>query len=513
MRHSLRLFFCSGAIAALLIAPVTIVAQTDRGSITGSISDSTGAVVPAAKVVATRAETGGVYETVTTTTGNYTLDSLPVGTYDLTVEAKGFEKYIQKGIHVQTVQTARIDVSLRVGSATESVTVNADAPLLKTESAEQSQTVTGDQVNELPLTYAGYGLRNPTAFTALQAGSNVTYDAGSNFEVKVNGIPNGQFRVLMDGQDITNGIDPTHLSESHPSSEALQEFTLQTSNYAAEFGQVAGGLFNFTSKSGTNKLHGSGYDYFTNEDFNAGEPYTNNGSGGLVRPKDRNNDYGFSVGGPVWIPKIYNGKDKTFFFFNLEQYRITQGYSGVTGTVPTPAYRQGNFSAALTGASLGTAPNGSSILENMIYDPNTTAVVNGQTVRTAFPNNTIPQSRIDPVAAKIQALIPNPTNSGTVNNYAETDTLPTVNSIPSLKIDQYLGSKTKLAFYWSDWENDVSKNFGDGLPAPISAARYYKTRTNSYRFTVDETVTPTFLVHVGVGEERYVHTDSAPPAT
>ena len=513
MRRSLRLVFRLGAIAALLIAPICTVAQTDRGSITGTITDSTGAVVPAAKVVARRAETGGVYETVTTSTGNYTLDSLPVGTYDLNVDANGFEKYIQRGIHVQTVQTARIDVSLKIGSSTESVTVNADAPLLKTESAEQSQTVSGDEVNNLPLTYAGNGLRNPTAFTALQAGSNVTYDAGSNFEVKVNGIPNGQFRVLMDGQDITNGIDPTHLSESHPSSEALQEFTLQTSNYAAEFGQVAGGLFNFTSRSGTNKLHGSGYDYFANEAFNAGEPFTNNGSGGLVRPIDRNNDWGFSLGGPVWIPKIYNGKDKTFFFFNLEQYRVKLGYSGVTGTVPTPAYRQGDFSAALTGTSLGTDPRGASILENMIYDPATNAVVNGQTLRTPFPNNVIPQSRIDPVAAKIQALIPLPTGPGTVNNYAESDTLPTVNSIPSVKIDQYLGTKTKVAFYWSDWENDVTKNFGDGLPTPISAARFYKTRTNSYRFTVDETVTPTFLVHVGVGEERYVHSDSAPQST
>jgi hypothetical protein len=498
---------------ALLIAPISVMAQSDRGAINGTVTDSTGAVVPAANVVATRTETGGTFQTVSTATGNYTLDSLPVGTYTVAVEGKGFQKYIQTGIHVQTAQTARVDVALQVGSASESVTVNADAPLLKTESAEQSSVVSGDEINNLPLTYAGAGLRNPTAFTNLQAGANVTYDAGSNFEVKVNGIPNGQFRVLMDGQDITSGIDPTHLSESHPSSEALQEFTLQTSNFAAEFGQVAGGLFNFTSRSGSNQLHGSAYDYFVNEAFNAGEPYTNNGTGGLVRPKDRNNDYGFSIGGPVWIPKVYNGKDKTFFFFNLEQYRVTQGYSGVTGTVPTAAYRTGDFSAALTGTVLGTDALGRPILENQIYDPGTTRTVNGQVIRDPFPGNIIPTSRIDPVAAKIQALIPNPTNSGVVNNFAETDTLPTVNSIPSIKIDQYLGTKTKIAFYWSDWENDVSKNFGDGLPTPISSARYYKTRTNSYRATVDETITPTLLLHFGVGEERYIHTDSAPPAT
>ena len=162
---------------------------------------------------------------------------------------------------------------------------------------------------------------------------------------------------------------------------------------------------------------------------------------------------------------------------------------------------------------LGTDPIGRSIMENMIYDPTTNATVNGQVIRNPFPGNMIPKSRIDPVAAKIQALMPNPTTSGIINNYAETDTLPTTNSIPSLKVDQYLGPKTKASFYWGDWKNDIPKNFGDGLPIPISSSRFYKTRTNTYRFSVDETVTPTFLVHAGIGEMRYDHHDSAPPGT
>ena len=497
----------------VLLLPALVLAQSDRGTITGTVADPVGAMVPSAKVVATRVETGAVYQTATTSTGNYTIPSLPVGTYDVSVESPGFVKYIQQGISVQTVQIARVDVVLKVGSASESVTVNADAPLLRTENAEQSQTVSGDQVNNLPLTYAGNGLRNPTAFTVLQSGANVTYDAGSNFEVRVNGVPQGIFRTLMDGQDITSGIDPTHLSEGHPSMEALQQVTLQTSNYAAEFGQVAGGLFNFTSRSGTNQFHGSAYEYWVNEVLNAGQAFTNNGSGGLVRPKDRNNNFGFSVGGPVWIPKVYNGKDKTFFFFNYEEYKTTQGFAGVLGTVPTAAYRQGDFSSALTGRSLGTDPLGRNIAENMIYDPATTRTVSGQVVRDPFPGNAIPQSRIDPVAAKIQALIPNPTGPGNINNFLESDTLPTTNSIPSLKVDHYLSPKTKLSFYWGEWKNDIPKNFGDGLPSPISSSRFYKTRTNTYRFSIDETLTPTFLVHVGVGEMRYDHFDSAPIST
>lgn len=128
----------------------------------------------------------------------------------------------------------------------------------------------------------------------------------------------------MDGQDITSGIDPTHLSETQPSVEALQEMTLQTSNFAAEFGQVGGGLVNFTSKSGTNEYHGSAYDYWTNRVLNAGQPFTNNGKGGLVKPANTNDNFDGSFGGPIWIPKFYNGKNKSFFFFNLERLHYPQ---------------------------------------------------------------------------------------------------------------------------------------------------------------------------------------------
>src|SRR5438270_10076052 len=185
--------------------------QSDRGTITGTVADQTGAVVPHAAVSAKSTETGAVFETVTTDTGNFTLPSLPAGNYDLTVSAAGFNKYIQQGIQVQVVQTARIDVVLKVGSANESVTVSADAPLLKTESAEQSRTVTGDRINDLPLTLTNNGIRNPVAFAQLAPGTYAP--PGGNFTMRVNGAPINTYKTLMDGQDITSGIDPTHLSE------------------------------------------------------------------------------------------------------------------------------------------------------------------------------------------------------------------------------------------------------------------------------------------------------------
>ena len=164
-------------VAFSLLLPALVFGQSDRGTITGTVSDPAGAVVPGAKVVAKSPENGSILETVTTATGNYTLPSLPVGLYDLSVEAAGFSKYIQAGIHIQVVQTARIDVVLQVGSTSQSMTVTADATLLRTESAEQSATVNGDKVNELPMSFTN-NPRSPIGFAGITPGA--TNISGSN---------------------------------------------------------------------------------------------------------------------------------------------------------------------------------------------------------------------------------------------------------------------------------------------------------------------------------------------
>jgi len=373
--------------AVLLTVSLAAFAQSDRGTITGTVSDPANAIIPGAKITAKNVETGAGYETVTTGTGNYTLPSLPVGSYDLTVEASGFGKYLQQGITIQTVQTARIDVILKVGSTTESVTVNADAPLLKTESAEQSKSIKGDKINQMPMALNG-GVRNPIIGIMLAPG--VYSPNPGSFTMRVNGGVNNSYKVLMDGQDVTmSGSDPTHLSESQPSVDSLEEVTLQSSNFAAEFGQVAGGLVNMTSRSGTNQYHGTAFEYLRNEFMDAGRAYTNDGGGHLLRPRSRNHDFGFTAGGPIWIPKLYNGRNKTFFFFNLEWFKLRNVTAGTFTTVPTAAYRTGNFASALTGRTL-TASDGSRILEGSIFDPATERTVNGQLVRDVFPCNIIP---------------------------------------------------------------------------------------------------------------------------
>jgi hypothetical protein len=500
--------------AVLLAISLAAFAQSDRGTITGTISDPAGAVIPSASVVAVQPQTGAQYQTVTTATGNYTLASLPAGVYNLTVEGAGFKKFIQTGITVQVAQTARVDITLEVGSLSQSVTVDADAPLLRTESAEQSTTVTSEVINALPLNFgSAFGqtntagnVRNPLAFASLAPGtSNV---AGSNTMIRVNGAPNSTYKVMFEGQDTTSTIDSSHFNEMQPSVEALQEFTLQTSNYAAEFGQVAGGLFNLTAKSGSNAIHGSGYEYFTNELLNSGIPFTDNGSGRHVKSRDRRNDFGTSLGGPVYLPKLYNGRDKTFFFFSVEFYRNKRVDSGTFATVPTDAMRRGDFSAILTGKSLGTDTQGRSILENTLYDPNTNRLLNGAVVRDPFPGNVIPQTRFDPVAAKIQALIPAATRAGLTNNFAQVVPNPRIQNIPSVKADHSFSANSKASLYWSRYSSDATSG-SDGMPAPLTGLRMRYLRTTTARINYDATLSPTFLVHAGIGYVRYNNPDIA----
>jgi hypothetical protein len=249
---------------------------------------------------------------VTTNTGNFTLASLPAGTYDFSVEAQGFKKVTQQGIQVQVAQIVRLDIALQVG-ATTSITVSAAAPLLKSENAEQSVNVNSDRINNLPLNFGGGGgntgnIRSWTAFALLSPG--VVGNANGN---RANGAQANQFKIIIEGQDVTSSNDTGWTSTvSQASVEMIEEFSLQTSNYAAEFGQVAGGLFNFTTKSGTNLLHGSAYEYFANEALDAHRPFTG------IRPTSRKHDAGGSIGGPVYIPKLYDGRNRTFFFFNYE---------------------------------------------------------------------------------------------------------------------------------------------------------------------------------------------------
>jgi hypothetical protein len=495
-------------MACLVVLATSLWAQGDRGSITGTVSDQSSAVVPAAKITLKNTENGAVSTAATTETGNYTVPGLPAGLYELTVEAAGFKKTMQSGIRVQVAQTARVDVTMQLGATTESVTVTAESPLLRTESAEQSMNITGGKVNDLPLNFggggaAGGGIRNWLSFIILAPGVS-----GTGYTAPINGIPvgsYGNFKVYLEGQDSTSSIDPNWTSSVAAASvETINEFAVQSSNFSAEFGQVAGGFYNFTTKSGTNQIHGSAYEYWANEALDARRPFSH------ALDRDRKNDYGFTVGGPVWLPKIYNGRNKTFFFFGLERFANNQLSSSAYSTVPTAAYRLGDFSAALTGKTLTDASSGMTFPENAIYDPNSTQTVNGRVVRTQFPGNIIPPSQVrDPVALKIQQMIPAPVNTETTLNWLPNIVTNTQQQIPSLKLDQSVSDKTKLSFNWTQQHtNQIAAP--DGLPEPLTASRPKLVQGNQFRVNVDRTVSPTLIVHVGAGFYRFINPDSSP---
>jgi hypothetical protein len=490
----------------LFLFSLAAFAQSDRGTITGTVSDTTGAVIPGVKVDAMNVETSARYETVSTETGNYTLPQLPSGLYQLSAELPGFKKYVRQGITVLVAQTLRLDVRLDVGSTGESVTVTEAAPLLKTESSEVAHNVNAEFLNNVPLlgigrlASGGTGIRSAYSVVNVVPGATWLPDQ----TIRVNGMEGNTSALRVDGQDATATISNGSITQTQQSVEAIQEVAVQTSNFAAEFGQAGSGLFNVTMRSGTNQFHGSVYDYWVNEALNAGWPNTVDGRGHLLRNRERRNDWGFSFGGPVKL-KVYDGRDKTFFFVNFEQFRETQ-VSNFPVTVPTLAYRRGDFGEALTNRLLTTDGLGRPVMENAIYDPTTERVINGVRYRDTYPNNIIPPGKLDPVALKVQEYIPLPNRPGLTNNYVPNDVNPRISQIPSVKIDHLLSARLKVSGYWSRTQTDTPNNTS-GLPQPISTTVGQHVKADTIRISTDYTVTPTTLLHLGAG---YVHVVSDP---
>src|SRR5579884_1633760 len=521
-----------GTLLFLFLPVINLFAQSNQGTITGTISDPSGAVVAAAEIDVKNRDTGIVYQGGTSNTGNYVIP-VPAGFYEITVNVPGFKKFVQQNVQVIVATDTRRDVTLEVGQASDVVTVADTAPLLKTESGEMSHLVELKEAVELPLlTISGGGytgattmgnIRNPLQTSLLLPG--VTF--ANDMALVVNGLPSNSESIRIEGQDSTGTIWKVYQQRSQTMGvEAVQEVSVQTSNFAAEYGQVGGGYFNFTMKSGTNQLHGSAYDYIVNEAFNAGLPFTDastvspNRKGQHIRNVQRRNDFGFTLGGPIKIPKVYNGENKSFFFFNFEQYRENRLIANGLQSVPTQAYRGGDFSTsgcfnfnaaanqcntnpvALTqGGAPAIDSAGQALTYGEVFDPNTTRVVNGFQVRTPFPNQIIPASRMDPVALKIQNMLPLPNAPGIINNFnipAYVNFVHTTNF--SWKIDQALSPTAKLSWYYSHYGwNSPNAN---GFTEPFTGAVPTAYRNHTTRVNYDQSITPTLLLHIGVG---YLH--------
>jgi hypothetical protein len=420
----LTLALCCALFSTILFG------QAGTGTITGTVTDPAGAVVPNTPVEVRNTDTNVAYPAQTTDTGAYTVPRLPPGPYSVSVGAAGFKKLTRAGVTVDAGQTLPLDLVLEVGSNTESVTVTAEATLLKTESGDVVHNVTLAQLDDLPILGVGTanagsnGIRNPYNSVVFLPG--VSYVA--NFAMIVNGAPTNTAGYRIEGLDNTNHTVAFAIMQNMPNADAIQEMAIQTSNYAAEFGQAGGGLFNITMKSGTNQFHGTAFEYFVNEDLNAGAPFSYKPEGGKFKLRNRRNDFGGTFGGPIVIPKLYDGRNKSFFFYSYEYYKEAQGLT-FSDTLPTSRYQAGDFSEISPNGGAGFNPAigvpstpiatdaaGRSVFANEIFDPTTRTTVGGVGVATPFTNNIIPLSRFSPVATSVQKLLPGLSNGDRSQN-------------------------------------------------------------------------------------------------
>jgi len=395
-----RLLILAPLVILLLSLPMA--AQVDRGTITGKVLDQSGAVVPGADIIATNTETGVVTKTLSNDVGLYTLSNIPIGKYEIRFALTGFKTFSRTGIEVTVAQTVRLDVTLETGQITETVTVSADATLLKTDTPMVSTTLQSKVVTDLPLSFAGGRSLENFAY-AITPGVE-----GNNWTSYIAGAPAFSKEVLIDGSSATAQIQG-HIGESSPTMEAVQEFSVQTSGMSAEYGRTSGGVFNFALKSGTNRPGGSAFYYGRNEALNANS-WMNNWRLGAspndpryARPRDRQSVVGGSLGGPVVIPKLYDGRNKTFVFGAFEHYmqqrmQLSQSYGQ---TVPIPDFLDGNFSKLLTTTVLGKDALGRDVYSGQIFDPKTMKQVGSRWVADPFPGNIIPKARLSAVSSKV----------------------------------------------------------------------------------------------------------------
>ncbi len=448
----------------LLASTASLRAQTTNGSIQGTVTDPSGAAIGGASVTGRNLDTGLTITTVTTDAGLYSLANLPPGRYTVTVQGPGLKKYSREGVTVQTDATVALDVQMQIGAVSENVTVIADASQLETATSDIGSTVQRTLVANLPLEVAGT-IRNPVQFITLvpgfvgKVGNNPADNATDDF--KVNGGQEGGTDVLVDGVSISL-VSPNIQWNKGVSPEAVQEFKVLQSNFSPEYGESGDGIVSLTVKSGTNEFHGSAYDYLRNRVLDANS-WQNNTSD-TRKPIDTQNDFGATAGGPVRLPHIYNGHDKTFFFFAFEGFRLQTGGVDVR-SLPTASFRKGDFSSLLPGTQL--------------YDP---------TTHNAIPGNILtndPNFKASAVITKLFALLPPPTNSNPNNNVIGTKTDKTIANLWDLKIDHTISDKQRISggFDFDNTSFGETSSFGPIFGSSKPQSTRYARFSHNYVFS------------------------------
>jgi hypothetical protein len=410
------------AALSVLLCALPLAAQNVTGSITGIVKDPSGAAIPGARIKATNSGTQLSFEAASDEIGSYTVRNIPVGIYAVTAQAAGFTTHEAGGIRVQVNETVRLDMALPIGTSTEVVIVEATAPAVDTVSPTLKSVVDQKRIEDLPLNG-----RNPTQLMRLVAGVTTAFGSdvtsGTTYPgttpVSVNGGRANTTNYVLDGNQ--NNDHYSNAPSPMPNPDALQEFSVQTNNFSAEFGRQSGGIVNAVTKSGTNKLHGSAFEFVRNNALNAANFFAPIRNGEKVDDGLKRHQFGATLGGPVWLPKLYDGRNKTFFFFSYQGTTERRAPTSASRVVPTAAQRAGDFSA----------------LTKALRDPFTGEI---------YPNNQIPTSQFSPIALGVLEHIPAPAAGNTIftqtpNNFDDNQFL--------VRIDHNFGDVNRLTGrYW-----------------------------------------------------------------
>jgi carboxypeptidase family protein len=508
-----------------LIAAMSMAwAQGPVGTLNGTVLDPAGAVVPGATVVAVKLDTGVENKATTTSAGAYTMPYLPAGTYNLRVSAPGFRVSEANNVILRVAQTLTINVTLEVGQVTESVTVSDKPPLLESGTAEIGRYINQQEYKTWPI-FLDDGQRQIQEFIF----SSLPGTTGNTFEGSINGGQEYSHEILIEGIPVgRNDLSGGNNNEFSPSVEAISEFKLQTGAVNAEYNGGQTAIANYTIKSGTNDLHGTAFYYVQNEAFNALDLGTKTQGG--KKPRFRENNEGFSLGGPVYIPKIYHGRNKTFWFTNYEKTHYDDFVQNGFTTLPTVDFKKGDFSKLLdpsftgnplSGTSVGTDALGRPIIFGTIYDPKSTRLVNGTPVRDPFPGNIIQPSQFDPVASNVltKAGIEDPAFGTMLRNIPNVGTCcPFFDlHIFGVKMDHNIGDKEHISFFYNQsYRNRNNNGSSRYLPVPglpTSSWQQQTTPGNMVRLALNSTLTPTILNRFAAGYNRFVNDNGAIPST
>jgi hypothetical protein len=456
-------------------------AQTPVATLVGRVLDSTGGAVPEAQITVRNVDTGQKRAAATGPTGDFTVTYLPAGNYEVVVEKEGFRRLVESGLTLQVAQTARLELKLQLGSVVQAVQVIGEVPLLTTESPVKGDVIISQEINEMPLNgrnFSDLAYLIPGVMPQTQGS-----DEGSPYAISGARMDNTNF--VVDGFNNQRQRDGN--AQVSPPLDAMQEFRVQTTGYSAEYGRLAGGVISMALKTGTNRYHGTLSEFIRNDAFDARSFFS------IDKAKLRRNQFGASLNGPIKIPKLYNGQDRTFFLVTWES---TRQYSGTNkfGVVPTALERDGDFSQSVDTSKKPV----------WVKDPLLSGTCSATNQAACFPGNKIPASRIHPVTIKALAYYPLPNcppgaaGCGTNNYYASGNAENTPDNY-LFKVDHRLSDRDNISFRlamprgasWNPFDGS-ELNFGGGTI----------TRAYLYGLSYTRSFSPAMLIEIRLGFTR-----------